>query len=87
MSDGAMDILVEEVITKLPRTGSPEMTVKEAAVLMRDEKVGSLIIIEAENLEAAKAWTANDPYAKAGVYAHYDVRPWKVTFNPSGAAL
>lgn len=49
--------------------------------------IGSLIIIEAENLDAAKAWTANDPYAKAGVYAHYDVRPWKVTFNPSGAAL
>jgi CBS domain-containing protein len=46
MSDGAMDILVEEVMTKSPRTGGPEMTVKEAAVLMRDEKVGSLIIVE-----------------------------------------
>ena len=41
-----MDILVEEVMTKSPRTGSPEMTVKEAAALMRDEKVGSLIIVE-----------------------------------------
>jgi CBS domain-containing protein len=48
MSDGAMDILVEEVMTKSPRTGSPEMTVKEAAVLMRDENVGSLIIVEDE---------------------------------------
>jgi len=46
MSDGTMDILVEEVMTKSPRTGSPNMTVKEAAVLMRDEKVGSLIIVE-----------------------------------------
>jgi CBS domain-containing protein len=46
MSDGTMDILVEEVMSKSPRTGSPEMTVKEAAVLMRDEKVGSLIIVE-----------------------------------------
>ena len=46
MSDGTMDILVEEVMTKSPRTGSPNMTVKETAVLMRDEKVGSLIIVE-----------------------------------------
>ena len=46
MSDGTMEILVGEVMTKSPRTGSPNMTVKEAAVLMRDEKVGSLIIVE-----------------------------------------
>jgi CBS domain-containing protein len=46
MSDGTMDILVEEVMSRSPRTGSPDMTVKEAAVLMRDEKVGSLIIVE-----------------------------------------
>jgi uncharacterized protein YciI len=49
--------------------------------------IGSLIIIEAENLGAAKAWAANDPYAKAGLFSHSEVRPWKVTFNPSGAAL
>ena len=49
--------------------------------------IGSLIFIEAENLDAAKAWAANDPYAKAGLFAHSEVRPWKVTFNPSGAAL
>jgi CBS domain-containing protein len=46
MSDGTLDILVEEIMTKSPRTGNPEMTVKDAAVLMRDEKVGSLIIVE-----------------------------------------
>jgi CBS domain-containing protein len=50
MSEGAMDILVEDVMTKSPRTGSPEMTVKEAAVLMREQNVGSLIIVEDELL-------------------------------------
>ncbi|HSZ75701.1 MAG TPA: YciI family protein [Rhizomicrobium sp.] len=49
--------------------------------------IGSLIIMEAENLEAAQKWAANDPYAKAGVYAHYDLRPWKATVNPSGVTL
>jgi uncharacterized protein YciI len=42
---------------------------------------GSLIIFEATNLEAARAWHANDPYVKAGLFAHSDVRPWKPTFN------
>jgi len=49
--------------------------------------IGSLIFIEAESIDAAKAWAANDPYAKAGLFAHSEVRPWKVTFNPGGAAL
>jgi uncharacterized protein len=48
---------------------------------------GSLIIIEAEDLDAAKAWHAKDPYLKAGLFAHSDVRPWKATFNMCGAAL
>lgn len=42
---------------------------------------GSLIIFEAENLVAARQWHANDPYVKAGLFAHSEVRPWKPTFN------
>jgi hypothetical protein len=51
------------------------------------EMRGSLIIFEADNLAAAKAWHANDPYVKAGVFASFEVRPWKATFNPIGANL
>ncbi|HVE04422.1 MAG TPA: YciI family protein [Rhizomicrobium sp.] len=42
---------------------------------------GSMIIFEAENLVAARQWHANDPYVKAGLFAHSEVRPWKPTFN------
>lgn len=38
--------------------------------------VGSLIVIEAESLEAAKAWAAMDPYAKAGLWERTDIRPF-----------
>ncbi|MGC9952952.1 MAG: YciI family protein [Rhizomicrobium sp.] len=48
---------------------------------------GSLIIFEAENLEAAKAWHAGDPYVKAGLFASSEVKPWKATFNPIEAKL
>lgn len=48
------------------------------------DMAGSLIIFEAENIEAAKRWAAADPYAKAGLFARSDVRPWEPTFNPRG---
>jgi len=51
------------------------------------EMKGSLIIFEAENMAAAKAWHAGDPYVKAGVFASSEVRPWKATFNPIEAKL
>ena len=30
---------------------------------------GSVLLIEADSLEAARSWAANDPYAKAGLFA------------------
>ena len=49
------------------------------------EMSGSLIIFEADDLASARAWHAHDPYVKAGLFAHSEVRPWKPTFNPIGA--
>ena len=53
----------------------------------KDEMAGSLIVFEAADLAAAKAWHANDPYVKAGLFAHSEVRPWKMTFNGCDAKL
>ncbi|HRR67369.1 MAG TPA: CBS domain-containing protein, partial [Methanomassiliicoccales archaeon] len=40
------EILVREVMSSRPRTGRPDMTVKEAAALMLREGVGSLVVLE-----------------------------------------
>lgn len=56
--------------------------VRMAGPLMSDDgnrMAGSLLVIEAESLEAAKAWQANDPYQKAGLFGQVDIRPWKWT--------
>lgn len=45
-SEEVREILVKEVMSKRPRTGRPDMTVKEAAALMLQEGVGSLVVIE-----------------------------------------
>ena len=47
----------------------------------KGDMAGSMIIFEAEDLTAARQWHANDPYVKAGLFAHSEVRPWKPTFN------
>ena len=39
--------------------------------------VGSLLIIEAASLEAARLFADNDPYRKAGVFAEVEIRPFK----------
>jgi uncharacterized protein YciI len=45
---------------------------------------GSLVVIEAASLHAAKEIAAGDPYAKAGLFASVEVRPWIWTLNNSG---
>ncbi len=39
--------------------------------------VGSLVVLNVDDLDAAKTWAANDPYAKAGLFASVDIREWK----------
>ena len=39
--------------------------------------IGSLVVVEAGDLAAAKAWVATDPYAAADVFAGVEVIEWK----------
>ena len=38
---------------------------------------GSLVILEVEDMAAAEAWAANDPYLHAGLFEHVELVPWK----------
>lgn len=38
---------------------------------------GSLVVLDVPDLAAARAWAAEDPYARAGLFASVDVREWK----------
>jgi uncharacterized protein len=42
---------------------------------------GSLIVIEATSLDAARKIAAGDPFAKAGLFAAVEIRPWLWTIN------
>jgi uncharacterized protein YciI len=41
---------------------------------------GSLILAEFPDLEAARAWAAEDPYVTAGVFAEVTVKPFRKVF-------
>ena len=46
---------------------------------------GSLVVVEAADADAAKSLAAQDPYAKAGLFANVEIRPWNWVFNkPEG---
>ena len=48
-----------------------------------DKPIGSMLVLDAEDAEGAKAIAANDPYAKAGVFASVTARRWNWTVkNP-----
>ena len=42
---------------------------------------GSLVVVKAETIEEAREIAAADPYAKAGLFAEVQVKPWNWVFN------
>ena len=66
--------------TAVVRLGGPFLNAK-------GEMIGSLIIFEADDLAAAQAWHAADPYKTAGLFASSSVQPWQATANWCGAKL
>lgn len=47
----------------------------------RGDMAGSLMIVEAADLAAARAFNAADPYTQAGLWASVDIRPFRVTID------
>jgi uncharacterized protein len=43
------------------------------------EMTGSLLLIEAPDLAAARAFSAADPYVLAGLFKWVEIRPWRAT--------
>jgi uncharacterized protein YciI len=43
------------------------------------QAVGSLLILEFENRAEVDRFLKSDPYAKAGLFASVDLRPWRKT--------
>ena len=42
-----------------------------------EDMIGSLVILDVEDMAAAQNWADNDPYAKAGLFESVELIPWK----------
>ena len=42
---------------------------------------GSLMVIEAETIEAATAKFEADPFVKEGIFGSYEIKPWRVAID------
>ena len=53
--------------------------VRQAGPLLdKDEQmIGSLLILEVDDMEAAQRWAAGDPYSKAGLFHDVELIAWK----------
>ena len=40
---------------------------------------GTLLVVEADNLEEVRGFVADDPYSKAGIFEKIEIRPWAWT--------
>ena len=43
---------------------------------------GTLLIVQADDLAAVRAFVDADPYIAAGVYASVEIRPWRCGLGP-----
>ncbi|OLP59553.1 hypothetical protein BJF93_20255 [Xaviernesmea oryzae] len=62
-------------------------TLKMAGPFLSPEgsPIGSLVIVEAADAEAARVLAEGDPYAKAGLFASVEIKPFNWVFNKPGA--
>lgn len=53
--------------------------VSQAGPLLDDDEqmIGSLVVLDVENMQAARDWADNDPYGRAGLFASVELIPWK----------
>ena len=60
--------------------GAHQAQVKIAGPFLSDDgqtMLGSLIIVEAHDLAAARTFAASDPYALAGLFQSVEIKPWR----------
>lgn len=53
--------------------------VSQAGPLLNEagEMIGSLVILDVANMDAARDWADGDPYAQAGLFEEVELIPWK----------
>jgi uncharacterized protein YciI len=52
-----------------------------------EEMNGTLLVVQAEDIAAVRAFVEGDPYVLAGVYDSVEIRPWRCGLGPFSEIL
>ncbi|WP_170363931.1 YciI family protein [Ruegeria arenilitoris] len=75
--DGALQTRLDNRAAHLAYIEETGVVAQAGPLLDGDAMIGSLVILDVEDLAAAQAWADNDPYAKAGLFESVELIPWK----------
>ena len=80
---GALDERVQHRPDHVAYLKTQEAVIRVAGPQLDDEgrMCGSLFVIEADDLEAAKAFNAGDPFVQRGVFGKVDIRGFTKTMG------
>ncbi|KIC38469.1 hypothetical protein RA27_18625 [Ruegeria sp. ANG-R] len=74
---GALQTRLDNRAAHLAYIEETGVVAQAGPLLDGDSMIGSLIILDVEDLAAAQNWAANDPYALAGLFDAVELIPWK----------
>ena len=74
---GALDVRKANREAHLGYIKETGVVAQAGPLLDADEQMcGSLVVLDVEDMAAAEAWAANDPYAKAGLFDSVELIRW-----------
>jgi len=75
----------EEHRARLRNPAPHEVTVLLAGPTLQEADLsmnGTLLVVDAVSVDAVRAFIADDPYMRHGVYLSVDIRPWHCGLGP-----
>ncbi len=75
--DGALQTRMDNRSAHLAYIKETGVVSQAGPLLDGDQMIGSLIILDVDDLAAAQSWADGDPYAKAGLFKSVELIPWK----------
>ena len=74
---GALQVRLDNRAAHLDYIAATGVVEMAGPLLDAGAMMGSLVVLNVDDLAAAQDWAAGDPYAKAGLFASVDIREWK----------
>jgi len=76
---GAIDLRLETREPHLEYVSATGEAVKIAGPILDDDGqlIGSVLIVDFPDQNAAEQWVALDPYTRAGLFESVEIHPWK----------